>query len=86
MFDEMSESGKLHHALINVHLENKAGISSQARFKLDTGASSTPLPVSVYCELFPDPNMNDLSKTIDKSVQLLTAAKPSVKQLGTVCL
>ena len=37
MFDEMSESGKLYHALTNVCLENKVGISSQVRFKLDRG-------------------------------------------------
>ena len=49
MFDEMSESGKLHCAVTNVHLESKAGISSQVGFKLDTGASGNLLPVSVYC-------------------------------------
>ena len=75
MFDEVSESKKLHHALTDVHLENKAGISSQVRFKLDTGASDNILPVSVYHELFPDCNMKDLGKTIDKSVQLPTATK-----------
>ena len=41
-------------------------------FKLDTKASGNLLPVSVYHELFPDCNMKDLGKTIDKSVQLLT--------------
>ena len=82
----MSESGKLHHALANEHLENKAGISSQVRFKLDTGTSGNLLPVSVYHDLFPDCNMEDLDKTIDKSVQLLTATKSSIKQLGTVHL
>ena len=30
--------------------------------------------------------MKDLGKTIDKSVQLLTATKSSIKQLATVCL
>ena len=78
----MSESGNLHHALTNVHFENKAGISSQVRFKLDTRASGNLLPVSVYR----DHNMRDLSKTIDKSVELLTAIKSSIKQLGTVWL
>ena len=68
MFDEMSESGKLHSALTDVCLENKGGLSSQVRFKLDTGASGNLLPVSVYCELFPDCKMKDLHKTIDKSV------------------
>ena len=86
MFDEISESKKLHCALINVHLENRAGISSQARFRLDTRASGNLLPVSVYHELFPDHNMKDLGKTIDTSVQLLTATKSSIKQLGSVCL
>ena len=60
MFDEMSESKKLHQALTNVHLENRAGISSQVRFKLDTETSGNLLPVSVYHELFPDCNMKDL--------------------------
>ena len=41
--------------------------------------------MSVYHELFPDQNMKNLDKTIDKSVQLLTATKSSVKQLGTAC-
>ena len=86
MFNEMSETGKLHHALTNVCLENKAGISSQVRFKLDTGRSGNLLLVSVYHDLFPDCNMKDLSKTIDKSVQLLTTTKSSIIQLGTVCL
>ena len=68
------------------HLENRAGISSQVRFKRDTGTSGNLLPLSVYCELFPDCNMGDLGKTIDKGVQLLTATKSSIKQLGTVHL
>ena len=84
MIDEISESGKLHHVLTDVHLENKAGISSQVRFKLDTVALGNLLPVSVYHELFPDFNMKDLGKTIDKSVQLPTATKLSIKQLSTV--
>ena len=33
MFDKMSESRKLHHGLTNVHLENKAGISSKLGLK-----------------------------------------------------
>ena len=86
MFDEMSESKKLHWALTDVCLENRAGISSQVRFKLDTRASGNLLPVSVYHELFPDHNMKDLGQTIDRSVQLLTATNSSIKQLGTVHL
>ena len=86
MFDEMSESKKLHCALTNVCLENTAGISSQVRFKLDTRVSGNLLPVSVCCELFPDHSMKDLGKTTDKSVQLLTATKSSIRQLGTTCL
>ena len=86
MFDEMSESKKLHCALTDVHLENRAGISSEVRFKLDTGASGNLLPLSVYHELFPDCNMMDLGKTIDKSVQFFTPTNSSIKQLGTVHL
>ena len=85
-FDEMSESGKLHHVLTDICLENKAGISSRDRLKLDTRASDNLLPVSVYYELFPDHNIKDLGKTFDKSVQLLTATKSPIKKLGTVCL
>ena len=84
-FDEMSESKKLHWALTKVHLENRSGISSWVRFKLDTKASGNLSPVSVYNELFPDCNMKDLGKTIDRSVQFLTSTKSSIKQLGTVC-
>ena len=84
IFDEMSESKKLHHALTDVHLENRGRISSQVRFKLDTRESGKLLPVSVYHEPFPDYNMKDLGKTIDKSVQLLSAIKSSIKQHGTV--
>ena len=86
MFDEMSESKKLHCALTNVCLENRAGISSQGRFKLDTEASGNLLTVLVYHKLFSDCNSKDLGKTIDKSVQLLTATKSSIKQLGIVYL
>ena len=75
MFDEMSESKKVHHVLTNVCVEKIVGISSQVRFKLDTEASGNLLPVSVYHELFPDHNIKDLGNTIDKSVQLLTATK-----------
>ena len=70
----------------DVCLENRAGISSKVRFKVDTGVSGNLLPVSVYCELFPDSNMMDLGKTIVKGVQLLTSTKSSIKQSGTVCL
>ena len=86
MFDKMSESKKLHQALTNECLENRAGISSQVRFELDTRASGNLLPVSFYHELFPDHIIKDLGETIDKSVQLLTATKTSIKQLGTVHL
>ena len=67
MFNEMSK--KLHWAPTNVCLENRAGISSWVRFKLDTRASGNLLPVAVYHELFPDSNMKDIGKTIDISVQ-----------------
>ena len=77
IFDEMSESNKLHWALTKVCLDNKVGISSPFRFKLDTWVSSNLLSLSVYSELFPDCNIKDLGKTIDKSVQLLTATKSS---------
>ena len=86
MFDEMSEAKKLHCALTDVCLEKRAGMSSQVRFKLDTRASVNLLPVSVYHEIFSSCNMKDLGKTTDNRVQLLTATKSSVKQLGTVCL
>ena len=78
------ESGKLHHALTDECLENRTGISSQVRFKPDTGASDNLLPMSGYCEVFPE--HKDLGKTIDKSVQMITVTKSSIKQLGTVYL
>ena len=80
------ESKKLHQALTDVCLKNIARISSKVMFKLDTRASGNLVPVSVYHELFPDSNLKDLGKTIDESVQLLTATKSSIKQLGTVHL
>ena len=83
MFNEISEPKKLHHVLTEVDLEN---ISSQVRFKLDTRATGNLLPVSVYHALFPDCNMKDLGKIIDKSVQLLIVTKSSIKQFGTVHL
>ena len=43
MFDEMSK--KLHHALTDVRVENKAENSTQVRYKLYTGASGNLLPV-----------------------------------------
>ena len=86
MFDEILESKKIHQALTNVLLENRAGISSQVRFKLDTRASGNLLPVSVYHELFPVHNMKDLGKTIDRSVHMLTDTNSSIKKLHTVHL
>ena len=53
------------------------GIPSQVRFKLDTRESGNLLPVSVYHEVFPDHNMEDLGKTIVKSVHLVIATKSS---------
>ena len=86
MFDEMSESKKLPQALTDVCLENSTGICLKVRFKLDTRSSAKHLPGSVYSELIPDCNMKHHHKTIDKSVQLLTATKLSITQLGTVHL
>ena len=83
MFDEIST---LHHALTDLCLENKARVSPEKRFKMDTGASGNLLLVSTYCKLFPNHTMKDLGMTIDPSVELLTATKLSIKQLGTVCL
>ena len=80
MYDEIST---LHCALTDLHLENTAGVSSKIRFKMDTGASGNLLSVSVYHELFPNCTMKDLCMTIDPNVELLTATKSSIKQLGT---
>ena len=83
MFDEMSI---LHCALTDLCLENKAKVSSKIRFTLDTGASGNLFPVSTYSELFPDHTMKDLGMAIDPSVELLTATKSSIKQLGNIYL
>ena len=56
------QSKNLHWALTDVCLENRAGISSWVRFKLDTRVSGNLVPVSVYHELFPDHNIKDLGK------------------------
>ena len=81
MFDEIST---LHHALIDLCLENKVGVSSKIRFKMDTRVSGNLLPVSTYCKLFPNHTMKDPGLIIDPSVELLTATKSSIKQLCTV--
>ena len=81
MFDEIST---LHCALTDLHLENKAGLSSKIRFKMDTGASGNLLPVSAYHKLFPNHTMKDLGMAFDPNVELLTATKSLIKQLGTV--
>ena len=72
-----------------LHLPDEKGrfhLYSDTRFKLDTRATGNLLPVSVYHALFPDCNMKDLGKIIDKSVQLLIVTKSSIKQFGTVHL
>ena len=83
MLDEMS---RLHHALTDLCLENKSGVSFKIRFKLDNGASGNLLPVSTYHELFPDHTMKDLGMTIHPTIELLTATKFRIKQLDMVCL
>ena len=83
MFDELST---LHHALTEICLENKAGVSSKIGFKMDDGASGNLLPVSTNCKLFSNHTMKNLGMTIDPHVELLTATKSLIKQLGTVCL
>ena len=53
---------------------------------MDTGASGNLLPIFTYHKLFPNHTMKDLGMTIDPNVELLTATKSSIKQLGIVCL
>ena len=83
MFDEIST---LHHALTDLHLENKVRVPSKTRFKMDTGASGNLLSISTYCKLFPNHTMKDLVITIDPIVKLITATNSSIKQICTVYL
>ena len=86
-FDEISNQSKhLQHALTDLKLCNKDGNSDKLCFKLDSGASGNLLPLRSYLELFPKKSVKDLSSTVDQNVQLLTADKSVIKQLGTVRL
>ena len=85
--DEISNQPKhLQCALTDLKLCTKPNNSDKVHFKLDTGASSNLLPLRSYLELFPKRSVKDLSSTVDQNVQLLTANKSVIKQLGTVRL
>ena len=69
------------HDLTDLHLENKAGISSKIRFKMDTGASGNLMPISTYIQLFPNHIMKDLGMAIGPNVKLLIGTKSLLKQI-----
>ena len=87
VFDEISNHPKcLQHALKDPKLCKKVGNSDKVCFKLDTGASSNQLQIKNYLDLFPKKPVKDLSSTVASNVQLLTAKKSVIKQIGTVRL
>ena len=84
-FDEISNQSKcLQCALTYLMLSNKAGNSDEVHFKLNTDASSNLLPLKSYLELFSKRSVKELSSIGDQNVQLLTANRSVIKQLGIV--
>ena len=84
--DEISNQPKcLQHALTDLKICNEAGNSDKVHFKLYTGASGNLFPLKNYLEFFWK-SVKDLFSTIYQNVQLLTANKSIIKQLGTVRL
>ena len=55
-------------------------------FKIDSGACGNLIPLSLYLELYPESNVNDLKSTIDHRVQLVAYNKNLIKQHGTCYL
>ena len=55
-------------------------------FKIDSGACGNLIPLSLYLELFPESNVNDLKSSIDHCVQLVAYNKNLIKQYGTCYL
>ena len=55
-------------------------------FKIDSGACGNLIPLSLYLELFPESNVNDLKSSIDHHVQLVAYNKNLIKQYGTCYL
>ena len=56
----------------------------QHRFKLDSGACSNLLPLRLYKELFPHVTRQEMLRSIDHRVQLLSYKKKEIYQYG-VC-
>ena len=56
----------------------------QRRFKLDSGACSNLLPLRLYKELFPHVTRQEMLRSIDHRVQLLSYNKKEIHQYG-VC-
>ena len=56
----------------------------QHRFKLDSGACGNLLPLRLYKELFPHVTRQEMLRSIDHRVQLLSYNKKEICQYG-VC-
>ena len=72
--------GPKHCHMIN--FQNFQGL--QHRFKLDSGACSNLLPLRLYKELFSHVTKQEMLRSIDHSVQLLSYNKKEIRQYG-VC-
>ena len=64
------------------HMTNFQGL--QHRFKLDSGACGNLLPLKLYKELFPHVTTQEMLRSIDHRVQLLSYNKKEICQYG-VC-
>ena len=58
----------------------------QHRFKLDSGACCNLLPLRLYKELFPHVIRQEMLRSVDHRVQLLSYSKKEIHQCGVCCL
>ena len=66
------------------NFQNFQGI--RHRFKLDSGACKNLLPLRLYKELFPHVTRQEMLRSIDHRVQLLSYNKKEICQYGVCCL
>ena len=67
----------------NIECETPEGKCSENTFKIDTGADSNLMPISLFTRLFSHVSLDALKRTIDKGVTLYAYNNTQIKQYGT---
>ena len=65
---------------INLSMRSCNGNLRKTRFKVDTGADGSLLPLAEFFKHFPDANLNDLARTVDPNTKLYAYNDTKIKQ------